>query len=317
MRPLPTNRPFPAPSPAGAPRRWERVVPRLRNRVRALPPDSWPQCVSNSWKTSLPMSRLSPIQNEPILDDAERDIFAWQIDIDGLGETGQRRLKGASVLISRVGGLGGAVAQYLAAAGVGRLILAHAGPIRPSDLNRQILMTHARIGQSRVDSASRRLRDLNPRLDIITTAENITSANADALVAQADIIVDAAPLFAERYAINRAAMAARKPVVECAVYDFEVHLTTLQPGVTACLRCLYPEPSTTWQRRFPIVGAVSGVAGSLAALEVIKLLTGVGQPLTHQLLVADLRTLSCRKFRTHRLPDCPDCGNIPNPSQPS
>jgi molybdopterin/thiamine biosynthesis adenylyltransferase len=249
----------------------------------------------------------------PALDDAERETYSWQIDLDGLGESGQRQLKGASVLISRVGGLGGAVAQYLAAAGIGRLILAHAGPIRPSDLNRQILMTHAGIGQSRIDSASRRLLDLNPRLDIVAVPENISPANADALVAQADVVVDAAPLFTERYAINRAAMAARRPVVECAVYDLELHLTTLQPGITACLRCLYPEPSTTWQRRFPILGAVSGVAGTLAALEVIKLITGLERPLTHQLLVANLRTMSWRKLHTRRLSDCPDCGHLSQP----
>lgn len=246
----------------------------------------------------------------PELTEAERDTYGWQIEIAGFGENAQRRLKGASVLISRVGGLGGAVAQYLAAAGVGRLILAHAGPIQPSDLNRQTLMTHAGLGHSRIASASRRLKELNPHLEVVAVPENVTPTNVDALVAQSDIVVDAAPLFTERYTLNRAAMAARRPVVECAVYDLELHLTTVQPGLTACLRCLYPEPSSTWQRRFPILGAVSGVAGTLAALEVIKLVTGLEPPLTHQLLVGDLRTLSWRKLRTHRLADCPDCGMI-------
>ncbi|MGE3309664.1 MAG: ThiF family adenylyltransferase [Limisphaerales bacterium] len=247
------------------------------------------------------------------LDDSERETYGWQIDLEGFGEPAQSRLKGASVLISRVGGLGGAAAQYLAAAGVGRLVLAHAGTIRPSDLHRQILMTHAGIGSRRIDSATRRLLDLNPRIEIVPVPENISPANADALVAQADVVVDAAPLFSERYVLNRAAVAARKPIVEAAVYDLELHLTTVQPGVTACLRCLYPEPSATWQRRFPILGAVSGVAGSLAALEVVKLLTGFEQPLTHELLVANLRSMSWRRFRTRRLSDCPDCGHLPQP----
>ncbi len=255
----------------------------------------------------------------PDLDDADRDTYAWQIDIDGFGETAQRRLKAASVLVSRVGGLGGATAQYLAAAGVGHLILAHAGNTRPSDLNRQTLMSHANLGAPRISSAQRRLLDLNPRLRITAIPENISPDNAPSLVAMADVVVDAAPLFAERYAINHAAMSALRPVVECAVHDLELHLTTIQPGVTACLRCLYPEPSTTWQRRFPILGAVSGVAGSLAALEVIKIITGFAPPLTHQLLVANLRSMLWRKLRTHRLPDCPDCGRIPtaNPSHPT
>lgn len=255
---------------------------------------------------------ISTRGNPPPLDDVERETYGWQIDLDGFGESSQRQLKGATVLISRAGGLGGAVAQYLAAAGIGRLILAHAGNIRPSDLNRQTLMTHDGIGHSRIQSASRRLRDLNPRLEITAVPENISAENADSLVTQADVVVDAAPLFTERYAINRAAMAARRPVVECAVYDLELHLTSFQPGVTACLRCLYPEPSTTWQRRFPILGAVSGFAGTLAALEVVKLITGLAAPLTHELLIANLRTMTWRKLRTRRLPQCPDCGHLPH-----
>ncbi|MBL9126174.1 MAG: HesA/MoeB/ThiF family protein [Verrucomicrobiales bacterium] len=258
----------------------------------------------------VPTQADAPCPPPPALDDAERETYGWQIDVEGLGETGQRLLKGATVLVSRVGGLGGAVAQYLAAAGVGRLVLAHAGNVRPSDLNRQILMTHAGIGRSRIESARRRLLELNPNLDVVAVPENISPQNADALVARADVVVDAAPLFTERYALNRAAMVARRPLVECAVYDLEFHLTTVRPGVTACLRCLYPEPSATWQRRFPVLGAVSGAAGTLAALEVIKCITGVAQPLTHALLVGDLRTLAFRKFRTHRNPRCPDCGTL-------
>ena len=101
---------------------------------------------------------ISTEGNPPPLDDVERETYGWQIDLDGFGESSQRQLKGATVLISRAGGLGGAVAQYLAAAGIGRLILAHAGNIRPSDLNRQTLMTHDGIGHSRIQSASRRLQ---------------------------------------------------------------------------------------------------------------------------------------------------------------
>jgi len=252
----------------------------------------------------------------PSLTDADRERYGWQIDIDGFGEQGQRQLQAASVLISRVGGLGGAAAQYLAAAGIGRLVLAHAGNIQPSDLNRQTLMTHQGIGTSRIESAARRLRELNPDIEIVTVPENPSPENADRLVALADLVIDAAPLFSERYALNRAAMAARRPVVECAVYDLEFHLTTIQPGVTACLRCLYPEPSSTWQRRFPVLGAVSGIAGSLAALEAIKVLSGLGTPLTHQLLVADLRNHSWKRLHTHRLAHCPDCGTIPTASIP-
>ena len=246
----------------------------------------------------------------PALTAEDLAVAAWQLPVSGLGEEGQRRLKSASVLISRVGGLGGVVAQQLAAAGVGRLILAHGGLLRPDDLNRQILMSHAGLGRPRIESIRRRLAEFNPRLDLECLDENVSEANAAGLVAKADVVVDAAPLFAERYLLNREAVAQRKPMVEAAVYDLEFHLTSIIPGRTACLRCLYPEPSSTWTRRFPVVAPVPGTAGSLAALEVIKLLTGCAPPLENRLLVFDLRSLEMQKLRVRRLPGCPDCGAL-------
>lgn len=251
-----------------------------------------------------------PDSTLPELTEEERATYAWQFDVEGFGELGQRRLKGASVLISRIGGLGGMVALELAAAGVGRLILAHGGNIRPSDLNRQVLMTQDRIGTSRMDSAIARLRALNPRLEIVAEHANVSEENAHRLVEQADVVVDCAPLFVERYALNRAAMALRRPMVEAAVYDLEFHLTTFVPGVTGCLRCLYPEPSTTWRRQFPVLGAVPGVAGSMAALEVIKLIARFGDTLANRLLVYDLRSVQMNKLRLQRVAGCPDCSHL-------
>lgn len=251
-----------------------------------------------------------PPESLPPLTEEEREVYGWQFPVAGFGETGQRRLKGASVLVSRVGGLGGVVAHQLAAAGVGRLILAHGGDIRPSDLNRQLLMTHAGLGTSRVASARERLLALNPRLEVVAVPENVNPENAARLVAQADVVVDCAPLFEERYLLNREAMAQRRPLVEAAVYELEFHLTTMIPGETPCLRCLYPETSATWTRRFPVFGAVSGTAGSLAALEVIKLVSGLGPTLRGRLLVMDLRSCEVKKLRIRRVPDCPDCGSL-------
>jgi molybdopterin/thiamine biosynthesis adenylyltransferase len=256
------------------------------------------------------MMHRRPDATLPELTEEERATYAWQFDVEGFGELGQRRLKGASVLISRIGGLGGMVALELAAAGVGRLILAHGGDIRPSDLNRQVLMTHDRIGTSRMDSAIERLRALNPRLEILAERANVSEANAHRLVEQADVVVDCAPLFVERYALNRAAMALRRPMVEAAVYDLEFHLTTFVPGETGCLRCLYPEPSTTWRRQFPVLGAVPGVAGSMAALEVIKLIARFGDTLGNRLLVYDLRSVQMNKLRLQRVAGCPDCSHL-------
>jgi len=237
----------------------------------------------------------------------ERAIYEWQMWIPGLGEKGQRKLKDASVLISRCGGLGGMVAYELAAAGVGKLVIAHAGNLKPGDLNRQLLQTHNHIGQPRIESIVRRLKELNPRIEIVAHNENVSDENADRLVAQADVVVDAAPLFEERFALNRAAVRQHKPMVECAVYSMDVHVTTILPGRTPCLRCIVPEKPANWKRQFPILGAVSGVAGCLGAVEVVKLLTGIGEPLAGVLLVMNLDTLRIRQLKLVREPHCPVC----------
>lgn len=237
----------------------------------------------------------------------ERAVYEWQLDVPGFGERGQEALRRATVLVSRAGGVGGAAAYYLAAAGVGRLVLAHEGSVRPSDLNRQILMTAAGVGRPRVESAARRLRELNPRLEVVAVGENVGEENAARLVAQADLVVDAAPLFRERFLLNREAVRQGKPLVECAMYALEVQVTTVLPGRTPCLRCLYPEKPPGWKRRFPVFGAAAGVAGTLGAMEAIKVLSGLGEPLAGRLLVGDLRSMEFRTIRLRRDPSCPEC----------
>lgn len=244
----------------------------------------------------------------PDLTPEERATYEWQMWVPGVGEEGQRKLKAASVLVSRVGGLGGVVALELAAAGVGRLILAHGGDLQPSDLNRQLLQTHDHLGKPRMDSIVRRLQELNPRCDVVGVPSNVSEANAGALVAQADIIVDAAPLFQERLALNAAAFRARKPMVECAMHTLEASVTTFVPGKTGCLACYVPKVPPTWTRQFPVFGAVSGTAACLGAMEVIKLITGIGQPLCGSMLSMDLATMQFRQVRLPRRDDCPVCG---------
>ena len=227
----------------------------------------------------------------PELSDEERATYAWQLDVREFGEAGQRRLKGASVMISRVGGLGSVVAYELAAAGVGRLVLAHAGTVKPSDLNRQLLMTHDWLGKPRIESAVRRLRELNPRLEIVSVAENVSAENADQLVGLADCVVDAAPMFQERLAMNDAAQRRGIPVVEAAMYELEASLTVIHPPDTPRFRDLVPDVPVGWKRRFPVFGAVSGTVACLAAMEAIKLLADFGSPLKGRMLRMDLRTM--------------------------
>lgn len=247
------------------------------------------------------------MHSPPDLTPEERAIYEWQMWVPGFGEEGQRKLKNASVLISRVGGLGGVVAYQLAAAGIGKLVLAMGGVVKPSDLNRHLQQSHDRIGQPRLPAVVQRLQELNPRLEIVAVEENASEQNAAALVAQADVVVDAAPLFTERYALNAAAVAAKKPMVECAMYSLEAHITTIIPHHTPCLRCITPEPPPDWKRQFPVIGAVSGTVACLAVMEVIKLLTGLGRPLTGTLLTMDLGTMRFHRLKVTRRQDCPVC----------
>ncbi len=243
------------------------------------------------------------------LTDEERALYEWHMWVPDFGEDGQRKLKNASVMISRVGGVGGSVAYQLAAAGVGRLVLAHAGLVKPSDLNRQLLVTHDWIGKSRMESITRRLLELNPRMEIVAVDENVNEENAAGLVSQADLVVDCAPLFPERYAMNRQAVLQNKPLIECAMYELEAHLTTIIPGQTPCLQCIFPESPSTWKREFPVFGAVAGAVGCMGAMEAIKVVAGFGETMAGRLLRFDLRDMTFREFKVRREVNCCVCGD--------
>jgi molybdopterin/thiamine biosynthesis adenylyltransferase len=201
--------------------------------------------------------------------------------------------------------------MQLAAAGIGRLVLVHAGNLRLDDLNRQLLMTTDWIGKPRVESAVRRLRELNPHVEIETVAENVSEENAAELISRCDLVIGAAPLFAERLLMNREAVRQQKPLVDCAMYDLEGRLTTVLPGKSACLACLYPEPPANWKRQFPVFSAVSSTVGSLAAMEAIKLIAGLGEPLAGRMLTFDLREMSFRTIAIARRRECAICGQLP------
>jgi len=240
----------------------------------------------------------------------ERDRYEWQMWVENFGEEGQTRLKNSAVLISRTGGVGGTVAYYLAAAGIGKLVIAHGGNVKPSDLNRQLLMTTDWLGKPRIESVRRRLPELNPNVEVVGVGENVSEANAAELVGQVDVVVDGAPLFEERYAMNRQAVLQGKPLVESAMFSMEATLTTVVPGETACLACITPEKPDWWIRQFPVIGAVSGSVAAMAAMEVIKLITGIGRPLKNRMLVMDLGDMHFRTVKLHRDPACRVCGEV-------
>ncbi len=178
-------------------------------------------------------------------------------------------------------------------------------------------MTTKSIGSPRVESIQHRLGELNPNVVIETVNENVTERNVADLVSRCDIIVSAAPLFTERLLMNREAVRQQKPLIDCAMYELEGRVMTVIPGQTACLECLYPESPPNWKRQFPVFSAVSSTVGSLAAVEVVKLVAGLGEPLSGRMLFLDLRDMSFRTLPLQRREDCGTCGSPSSPQNDS
>lgn len=245
----------------------------------------------------------------PTLSPQELERYARQIQLPGFGELAQQKLKAATVLVTGVGGLGGTAALYLAVAGIGKLILVRGGDLRLDDMNRQVLMTDDWVNQPRVFKAQETLKRINPDVEIEAICEYVTPENVDDLVQRADIALDCAHNFEERDLLNAACVRWKIPMVEAAMNGMEAYLTTILPGETPCLSCVFPE-KPEWDRRgFGVLGAVSGTLACLTALEAIKVITGLGEPLYAQLLTMDLQQLVFAKQRPYKDPNCPVCGH--------
>jgi molybdopterin/thiamine biosynthesis adenylyltransferase len=245
------------------------------------------------------------------LTERDRQMYKRQIQMPGFGEEAQLKLKNSSALVTRVGGLGGPVALYLAMAGIGKLIIAHGGKLTWSNLNRQILMRHDGVGKPRVEHMAELFERLHPECEVVAIGENANEERAREWVSQVDIVIDCPPTFEERYALNAACVEQRKPMVEAAMYGMEGSLTTIMPGETPCLKCLVPEVPEWWQPLgFPVLGSVSAALGCLAATEAVKVLTGFGEPLKGKMLAYDCDAMEFVKFPVRRRPDCPVCGRL-------
>lgn len=238
----------------------------------------------------------------------ETSRFERQLTIPGFGATQQRRLREATVLVAGVGGVGGTAATYLAAAGVGRLLLVHPGDLEEPDLNRQTLMRPDQIGLARVNCASGTLREHYPDVQIEALDCGLSDPRLPGLVARSAAVIDARHNFPERYFINRMCVTARKPLVIAAMNATDACLLSVRPG-TPCLRCLFAEGDPSWEPLgFPVIGAVSGVVGCMAAMEAIKIVAGYGEPSFGRLQYLDLADMTFRSLRVARDPRCPDCG---------
>ncbi len=240
-------------------------------------------------------------------DEVER--YARHLVLREIGGPGQQRLRAARVLVVGAGGLGAPAALYLAAAGVGVLGLLDPDTVSLSNLQRQVLFATAEVGEAKVDAAARRLRGLNPHVQVEAHALRLDAANAGRAVAGYDLVLDGTDDFATRFAVNAACVAAGVPLVSGALGRW-----TGQVGVfkgRPCWRCLVPEipPDAETCAAVGVVGALAGVIGSMMALEAIKRIARAGEPLAGRLLIYDGLSGESRTVRVAPDPACPVCAD--------
>ena len=255
-----------------------------------------------------------------VLPDGDIDLdfherYSRHLKLPEIGLAGQQRLADARVLVIGAGGLGSPAAYYLAAAGVGTLRIADDDVVDRSNLQRQILHAEDRIGLPKVASAATTLTGLNPRTRIEAVAERVTSANVDRLLEGVDVVLDGADNFPVRYLLNDACVLHGVPLVYGAVHRFEGQVSVFDAGRARgqrpCYRCLFPEPPPPEAApncsEVGVLGVLPGVIGLLQATEVLKLLLGLGEPLSGRLLQFDALRMQFRQIRLAPDPDCPVC----------
>ena len=242
--------------------------------------------------------------------------YARHILLDDLGIEGQEKLLASRVLIVGAGGLGSPVAMYLASAGIGQIVLADHDRIEMSNLQRQILHTSERIGELKAESGRQTLRTINPEILVETRT---TRLDADALMSEiggVDLVVDCTDNFATRHAINRACVHHAKPLVSGAAvrYDGQISVFDTRDQASPCYHCLFPQADDVEQVNCATMGVFAplvGIIGSMQAAEAIKVIAGIGEPLTGRLLILDATDMKWHSVRVRRDPGCPVCAQRP------
>lgn len=241
--------------------------------------------------------------------------YARHLTLDGVGQTGQQKLKQARVLLIGAGGLGSPVALYLAAAGVGTIGLCDHDTVELSNLQRQILHSNATTGQPKATSGAATLARLNDQIQVNPICARLDQTNAAAIIADYDLVVDGSDNFATRYLVNDACYGQRKPLVTAAVMGFEGQLTVILPDQGPCYRCVFPTPPPPELApncaAMGVLGVLPGTLGCLQATEVLKLILGIGTPSSGKLLCYDALNLSLRPFTVSRDEQCPVCSQTP------
>ncbi len=255
------------------------------------------------------------------LSNEERVRYSRHLTMPEVGIDGQRRLKAAHVLCIGAGGLGSPAALYLAAAGVGTIGIVDFDDVDLSNLQRQILHGTKDIGRSKLESARDRLRDANPNIEVELHECRFSSENASELVARYDLVVDGSDNFPTRYLSNDVCVFARRPNIYGSIFRFDGQSSVFAPHLGGpCYRCLFPEPPAPGTipncAEAGVLGVLPGIIGMVQAIEAIKLILGVGEPLIGRLLHFEALKMKFRELKLRRDPQCPVCGDAPTITAP-
>ena len=255
------------------------------------------------------------------LSNEERIRYSRHLTMPEVGIDGQRRLKAAHVLCIGAGGLGSPAALYLAAAGVGTIGIVDFDDVDLSNLQRQILHGTKDIGRSKLESARDRLRDANPNIEVELHECRFSSENASELVARYDLVVDGSDNFPTRYLSNDVCVFAQRPNIYGSIFRFDGQSTVFAPHLGGpCYRCLFPEPPAPGTipncAEAGVLGVLPGIIGMVQAIEAIKLILGVGEPLIGRLLHFEALKMKFRELKLRRDPQCPVCGDAPTITAP-
>ena len=266
----------------------------------------------NKWK-----DEGLPWTTPRVLSTEQRNRYQRHLLLPEVGEKGQMRLLDSKVLLLGAGGLGSPAALYLAAAGVGTIGIIDMDVVDASNLQRQILHNVERVGMRKVDSAKMTLTAMNPDVHVVTYDTRLGADNVLDIIDGYDVIVDGTDNFPTRYLVNDAALVKRIPVVHGSIFRFEGQATVFNPYIGPCYRCMIPEPPPPELApscaEAGVLGVLPGIVGSIQAVETIKLLLELGDPLVGRLLTYDSLDQSFRTFKVRRDPACPACGENAGP----
>jgi len=248
------------------------------------------------------------------MDDRQLLRYSRHILLDELGMDAQARFAAAQALVVGAGGLGNPAAQFLASAGIGTVTLVDADVVDLTNLQRQILFSMDDVGTPKVAAAARRLAAINPEVRVVQAAQRVGATELAALVAAADVVLDCTDNFATRHAINRACVAARKPLVSGAAirFDGQISVFDARDPAAPCYHCLFGEGEDLEETRCATMGVFAplvGIVGATQAAEALKLVAGVGRPLAGRLLLIDALAMEWREVRVPRDPACPVCSS--------